>query len=119
MSICHPAVFFYHRTADTTRLALKVHAAVFPEAGYAGQMRRVPGRIGRFVLPRPDLLPRLIENLETAYADREPDVDTLSSWYTDFETIHPFQDGNGRVGGIIVAGLNRRNCAKKWMTPGQ
>lgn len=103
----------------TTGLALKVHATVFPEAGHAGTLRRGPVRIGRFVPPQPDLLPRLMENLETAYENRELDADTLASWYTDFETIHPFQDGNGRVGGIIVAALNRNNCAKEWMTPGK
>jgi fido (protein-threonine AMPylation protein) len=40
--------------------------------------------------------------LEAAYG-RPETVEALKGWYTDFETIHPFQDGNGRVGGVIVA----------------
>lgn len=27
-------------------------------------------------------------------------------WYKRFETIHPFEDGNGRVGGIILAAMH-------------
>lgn len=103
----------------TTGLIMQVHNTVFAHAHHAGRFRQVPVRIGNFLPPKPDLLPRLMENLEAAYADAQPDADTLASWYTDFETIHPFQDGNGRVGGIIVAALNRHNDPSQWMTPGQ
>ena len=97
---------------------MQVHNTVFAHAHHAGRFRQVPVRIGNFLPPKPDLLPRLMENLEAAYADAQPDAETLASWYTDFETIHPFQDGNGRVGGIIVAALNRNNDPSQWMTPG-
>ena len=51
--------------------------------------------------------PHLINDL---IADNElfpvtPDHN-LIEWYTKFQKIHPFEDGNGRVGGIIVAGLS-------------
>ena len=45
---------------------------------------------------------------------------TLKDWYHDFETIHPFQDGNGRVGGVTVAVLARKFRPEKgWLAPGQ
>ena len=103
----------------TTELVQRVHAQVFADATHAGQLRQVMVRIGAFMPPTPDLLPRLMQNLQMAYAATGLDTGTLASWYTDFETIHPFQDGNGRVGGIIVAALNRRNDLSYWMAPGQ
>ena len=108
-----------HPLTITTELVLRVHAQVFGDTPHAGQLRQVMVRIGAFIPPRPDLLPRLMQNLETAYAATGLDTGMLASWYTDFETIHPFQDGNGRVGGIIIAALNRRNDLSYWMAPGQ
>ena len=108
-----------HPITITTELVQRVHARVFADAAHAGQLRQVMVRIGAFIPPRPDLLPRLMQNLETAYAATDLDTGKLASWYTDFESIHPFQDGNGRVGGIIIAALNRRNDLSYWMAPEQ
>jgi fido (protein-threonine AMPylation protein) len=33
-------------------------------------------------------------------------VDNYLAWYQQFETIHPFIDGNGRVGGVVIAVLS-------------
>jgi Fic family protein len=37
-------------------------------------------------------------------------------WYMLFETIHPFQDGNGRVGGIVVA-IMSYSLYRKYLIP--
>lgn len=103
----------------TTELILEVHNTVFHDAPFAGRLRQIPVRIADFVPPHSNLLPRLLRNLELAYADQPMTTDALASWYADFETVHPFQDGNGRTGGIIIAALNRRNDSNRWLTPGQ
>jgi len=33
-------------------------------------------------------------------------TDDLIQWYRLFQSIHPFEDGNGRVGGVILGVLN-------------
>jgi fido (protein-threonine AMPylation protein) len=35
--------------------------------------------------------------------------ESIKNWYISFETIHHFSDGNGRVGGIILAAYSKYN----------
>lgn len=59
--------------------------------------RTVRVTIGGVVpLPNPEHLDRLMENLHIAWGDLSAD-----EWYREFEEIHPFVDGNGRVGSIL------------------
>lgn len=44
-----------------------------------------------------------MHDLDAIYENLEPTMDRIREWYIDFETIHPYRDGNGRVGGCVVA----------------
>jgi Fic family protein len=57
----------------------------------------------RFVPPPPEFVPELVDDLEryVATAD-EPVLVKLAVAHYQFETIHPFRDGNGRLGRLMI-----------------
>ena len=89
--------------------ALELHEAVFrgvkPDAG---QWRRVNVRITgmKHVPPRMDRVVGLMTDWQEEYAARDTrgdDVFDLGAWmHYAFEAVHPFSDGNGRVGRLLL-----------------
>lgn len=56
-----------------------------------------------FIPPEPQLLPQLLDNWEKYYHMERPDpLVQLAVIHAQFEIIHPFVDGNGRLGRILV-----------------
>ena len=56
-----------------------------------------------YVPPAPDLLPACLDNFEKYYhTDRPDELVQLSVLHAQFEIIHPFLDGNGRIGRILI-----------------
>lgn len=58
----------------------------------------------RFIPPKPDTAERQMDDLERFIQDGSswPDLIEIAIAHYQFETIHPFKDGNGRVGRILV-----------------
>lgn len=73
-----------------------------------GEFRRLQNQIGRpprFVPPPPNLLPDLLDDFER-YLHEDDGLDPLVKAFVchyQFEAIHPFMDGNGRVGRLFLA----------------
>ena len=80
-----------------------------------GELRRTQNWIGgtrpgnaAFVPPPPEQVPALLADLERFIHDPEPTLSALARValvHAQFETIHPFLDGNGRIGRLLIAAL--------------
>lgn len=74
------------------------------ERGYAvGDYKSIPNYVGNVPTVQPEDVPRLMRRLVEAYGtESKKDLDTILDFHVQFERIHPFQDGNGRVGRLIM-----------------
>ena len=73
---------------------------------FAGRFRR-PGeyvRVGTHIAPAPEKVESMIETILGEYVnDLEKYFgDKIAKFHLDFETIHPFCDGNGRIGRVLM-----------------
>lgn len=100
-------------------LLREMHAILFEgvagETDRPGEFRQTPAYIGdprrgfgqaRFVPPPPERVEGLLADLER-YVNREdrhtPALVRVALAHYQFEAIHPFADGNGRLGRLLVA----------------
>ncbi len=99
----------------SVRLLREVHEQLVRGASRGGD--KTPGEIrtsqnwiggsrpgnAAFVPPPPHLLGELLTNLERFLHDKEtPALIKAGLAHAQFETIHPFLDGNGRVGRLLI-----------------
>ena len=97
---------------------LTIHEVIFSDKPFAGKWRNVDVVIGQHHPPRKLRVADLMNELESFYTITS--IEDLVEWYKDFETIHPFQDGNGRVGGVIVAiHAHALHPERGWIAPNQ
>ena len=76
-------------------------------------------RNAEFIPPPHEFVPELLDDL-CAFCNREdvPTAIQAAVAHAQFETIHPFHDGNGRVGrAVILIILRRRGIAPRYLPP--
>lgn len=101
-----------------TRLVCETHEILLSGVrGFArapGQIRKTQNWIGSggdistavFIPPAPDTLSSLLSDLEAYWhsdSTKVPVLIKMALCHYQFETIHPFLDGNGRMGRLMIA----------------
>jgi len=74
--------------------------------GYAG-FRETFVRVGDHVAPAPQRVRELMEDLAAFASFRPSTVVNAAIAHAQFETIHPYADGNGRIGRALLVGALR------------
>src|SRR5262249_32612768 len=115
----------------TTDELCTVHATLLSsiyDEGVAGRLREKQNWVGtnpsspagaEFVPPPHHLVRGLLDDL-CAFVERGdvPEIAQAAIAHAQFETIHPFADGNGRVGRCLIHFiLRRREIAPRWVPP--
>ena len=118
-------------TPITVEYLLEIHHRLMVNTGlsaYAGKIRTEQNWIGgssynpcsaAFVPPPPKFVEALLRDLcQFCNEDTLQAVAQAAIAHVQFETIHPFVDGNGRVGrALIHAVLRRRGLARRFIPP--
>ena len=79
-----------------------------------GDYKKRANMVGGRETAKPKDVPRRIKDLLEVYnAKKDVTIDDVIALHADFEYIHPFQDGNGRVGRLI----SLKECLRRGIIP--
>ena len=79
-----------------------------------GSYKKLPNEVGGLETCKPKEVANQIRHLLESYNNKkEIDLKDIIAFHHDFEKIHPFQDGNGRVGRLIIL----KECLKYNIVP--
>lgn len=79
-----------------------------------GDYKKLPNEVGGMNTTLPEDVPKKMKELLDEYnAKEEKSLDDVLDFHVKFEKIHPFQDGNGRVGRLIMF----KECLKYNIVP--
>ena len=78
-----------------------------------GDYKRLPNEVGGRDTTHPKDVHKTMIDLLKDYKESKQSFEDIIDFHVRFEAIHPFQDGNGRVGRLILF----KECLKHNITP--
>lgn len=79
-----------------------------------GDYKKFPNEVGNMKTPLPEEVDNLMKDLLKEYnSKKEKTFEDILDFHVQFERIHPFQDGNGRIGRLIMF----KECLKYNIVP--
>lgn len=79
-----------------------------------GEYKKLPNEVGGKSTAAPADVPQKMQDLQLWYnSQKQISLSLLAEYHWRFESIHPFQDGNGRVGRLLLF----RECLKHSIMP--
>jgi Fic family protein len=79
----------------------------------AGDYRQKGVSIGKTAGARPPFIHNLLDELINQFNNKKMSIKDIAVFHAEFETIHPFYDGNGRIGRMIVL----KQCLQNSLLP--
>ena len=79
-----------------------------------GEYKKLPNTVGDILTAQPDEVEKKMKKLIAQYnVKNTKSLDDLLDFHYKFECIHPFQDGNGRIGRLLLF----KECLKYNIVP--
>ena len=116
---CIDEIIIHAREPLTEALILRLHSLLkagteFATQYGAGRYKQFPNTVGGIETTAPSMVSAAMRDLIAGYNRiKAPTFEDIVAFHYSFECIHPFQDGNGRIGRLILF----KECLKNDLIP--